>query len=138
MENNNDNNIEFDNEKKKKARKISNLINTVENHTRTERHLEQYSHIGDPKYKEKARNKQEIREKEIDELKHQLVGDNNNYSPTKKDQIEDIKENYELDQSYIKSNKDHMNQIDLKNLEKRQENRKIQLENLKENVSQNK
>ncbi|MCH5138724.1 hypothetical protein JMF89_16215, partial [Clostridiaceae bacterium UIB06] len=29
--------------------RIDQLIDTVENYTRTERHLEQYSHIGDPK-----------------------------------------------------------------------------------------
>ena len=39
----------------KKERKVENLIDLVENHTRTERHLEQYSHIGNPKYKEMAR-----------------------------------------------------------------------------------
>ena len=41
----------------KNERKVDNLINLVENHTRTERHLEQYSHIGNPKYKEMAREK---------------------------------------------------------------------------------
>lgn len=33
----------------KKERQLENLENLVENHTRTERHLEQYSHIGSKK-----------------------------------------------------------------------------------------
>jgi len=43
-----------ENIKEKKNKKVDNLINIVENHTRTERHLEQYSDIGDPIYKEMA------------------------------------------------------------------------------------
>ena len=41
-----------------------NLTNLVENHTITKRHLEQYSEIGDPQFKEMAREKQEKREEE--------------------------------------------------------------------------
>ena len=50
----------------KKERKVDNLIHLVENHTRTERHLEQYSNIGDPKFKNMARAKQYIREEQIE------------------------------------------------------------------------
>ena len=49
----------------KKDRQLDNLINLVENHTRTKRHLEQYSHIGNPENKENARKIQEIREEQI-------------------------------------------------------------------------
>jgi len=52
----------------KKERKIDNLINLVENHTRTERHLEQYANIGDPKFKEMAKEKQAVREEQIDNM----------------------------------------------------------------------
>lgn len=120
----------------KKDRKLDNLIGIVENHTRTERHLEQYSNIGDPKYKEMARDKQELREKQIDELKKQLKGANKE-APTKEEQIENLKENYKFGESYIESNKNHMNEDDLLNLEKRQENRKIQIENLEDNLKNN-
>ena len=44
----------------KKDRQLDNLINLVENHTRTKRHLEQYSHIGNPENKENARKIQDI------------------------------------------------------------------------------
>lgn len=52
----------------KKERQLDNLTNIVENHTRTKRHLEQYSEIGDPEYKEMAREKQEKREANRDTM----------------------------------------------------------------------
>lgn len=119
-------------EEEKKNRKLDNLINIVERHTRTERHLEQYSNIGNPEDKANARNKQDLREKQINELKHQII-DPGKDSPTKEQEIQDLKENYKYGEGYIESNKNHMNENDLKNLERKQENRKIQLNNLEEN-----
>ena len=69
----------------------------------------------------------------MDELKNQLTGNEKN-APTKEEQMEDLKQNYEFGEGYIASNKDHMNEEDLRNLERRQENRKIQMENLGENI----
>lgn len=115
------------NEQNKTERKIDNLIDLVENHTRTERHLEQYSHIGNPEYKEAARKKQNIREEQIDVLKDQIAG-NDNYT-SKKEQYENLKENYFYGEGYIESNKEHMNPEDLKNLETRQQNRRTQMDN---------
>lgn len=131
------NNMDITREQEKKDRKLDNLINIVEKHTRTERHLEQYSDIGNPLNKQNAREKQELREKQIDELKKQLTGEEKN-APTKRQQVEDLKENYQFGQGYIENNKEHMDEIDLQNLEKRQENRKIQIENLEENMKQDK
>lgn len=131
----NTNNAGVPRQQEKKDRKLDNLINIVENHTRTQRHLEQYSEIGDPKHKENAKDKQNLREKQIDELKDQLIGNEQN-APTQKQQLEDVKENYQFGEGYIKSNKDHMSQEDLENLEQRQENRKIQIDNLEENTKQ--
>ena len=59
----------FENDENKKERQLDNLVNLVENHTRSERHLEQYSHIGDLDNKQHARKVQDIRENEIDNLK---------------------------------------------------------------------
>ena len=56
----------------KKDRQLDNLINIVENHTRTKRHLEQYSHIGAPEFKEMAREKQEKREENMYKLKQEF------------------------------------------------------------------
>lgn len=131
----NTNNAGVPREQEKKDRKLDNLINIVENHTRTERHLEQYSDIGDPSHKENARDKQNLREKQIDELKDQLTGNEQN-APTQKQQLEDLKENYQFGEGYIESNKNHMSQEDLQNLEQKQENRKIQIDNLEENTKE--
>lgn len=68
----------------------------------------------------------------MNELKSQLIK-NEKDSPTKTQQIEDLKENYQFGENYKESNKEHMNAENLQNLEKKQENRKIQLENLEEN-----
>ena len=56
----------------KKDRQIDNLINLVENHTRTERHLEQYSNIGNKDNKKHAREIQDVREEQIENLKNKL------------------------------------------------------------------
>lgn len=58
----------------KKDRQLDNLINLVENHTRTKRHLEQYSDIGNPQNKENARKVQDIRENQIEDLKDKIKG----------------------------------------------------------------
>jgi len=114
----------------KKDRQLDNLINLVENHTRTKRHLEQYSHIGDEENKEHAREIQEIREEQIDDLKEKLNGKGD--IQTKEEQIENLEKRYENTQGYIKNNKDNMNEQILSNIEEKQEKRRIQLDNLKD------
>ena len=114
------------------SRKVDNLINLVENHTRTKRHLEQYSHIGNPEYKQSAREKQVVREEQMAELKDQLVNPTVD-SPNKFEEIQNIKENIMFSQNYIENNKDHMNEQDLQNLERRQQHRKEQLNSLEDN-----
>lgn len=111
----------------KKDRQIDNLINLVENHTRTKRHLEQYSHIGNPENKENARKIQEIREEQIDELKDKIKG---NYKQTREEQLENVIEKYINTAGYIRNNEDNMSEEQLNNMEKKQDNREIQIENL--------
>ena len=60
-------------EQDKKQRQLDNLTNLVENHTRTKRHLEQYSEIGDPHFKDIAREKQEKREENMYKLKQEIL-----------------------------------------------------------------
>lgn len=115
----------------KKERQLDNLINLVENHTRTERHLEQYSHIGDPANKENARKIQDIREAEIQELKEHIKG--NHQSQTPQEQLQDLKEKYENTQGYIRNNGVNMNQDMKYNMIQKQENRKEQIQNLENN-----
>lgn len=117
-------------ENKKKDRQLDNLINLVENHTRTKRHLEQYSHIGDEENKEHAREIQEIREEQIEDLRDKLNG--NGDIQTREEQVENLSQRYESTQGYIENNKDNMNEEMLRNLEEKQEKRRIQLDNLKD------
>ena len=118
----------FDNNKKK-DRQLDNLINLVENYTRTERHLEQYSHIGNKDNKEHARKIQEIREEQIEDLRDKLNGSSD--IQTREEKIENLERKYELTKGYIKNNKDDMKDETLKNLDEKQEKRRIQLDNLK-------
>lgn len=112
----------------KKERQLDNLVNLVENHTRSERHLEQYSHIGDPDNKEHARKVQDLREYEIDNLKNHIISE----KETPEEQLENLKDNYVSSQAYINKNKDNMNKEQLQNLKRRQEHRKEQIENLED------
>ncbi len=117
-------------EQNKKDRQIDNLINLVENHTRTERHLEQYSHIGNQDNKDHAREIQEIREEQIDDLREKLNG--NADIQTREEQIENLEKKYENTQEYMENNKYEMSEEMLANLQEKQEKRRIQLENLKD------
>ena len=119
MENSSNENFE------KKERQLENLENLVENHTRTERHLEQYSHIGN---KENAREKQDIREKQILELENKILGLDSNEIPEV--QLENLKERYKSVEAYINNNRDKISQEDLKQLEEKQANRREQIANL--------
>ena len=115
-------------EQEKKERQLDNLTNLVENHTRTKRHLEQYSEIGDPQFKEMAREKQEKREENMTKLKQGILDEEEN--ETLEEQIENLHDNYEAAQRYIEANRDIMAPQDLQNLQTKQQHRKEQMENL--------
>ena len=118
----------MDNSFDKKDKQVDNLINLVERHTRTERHLEQYSKIGDPKFKEMAEDKQKIREEQIESLKGKLTGESDKISAEK--HFENLVENYENSAGYVKNNGDNMSKDDLQNIYKKQSNRREQMQNL--------
>lgn len=121
----------FENENcEKKDRQLDNLVNLVENHTRTKRHLEQYSEIGDPKNKDHARKIQEVREEQIEDLKNQIKGIDDKETP--EEQLENLKENYRNTEGYINNNIENIDSEQLSNLEKKQENRKIQIDFLED------
>ena len=112
----------------KKEKQVDNLMNLVEKHTRTERHLEQYSEIGDPEFKEMAREKQEEREENMYKLKQEILDQDEN--ETIEQQIDNLQDNYEAAQRYIEANKDTMAPQDLQNLQAKQQHREEQLNNL--------
>lgn len=119
--------------KEKKERQLDNLINTVEKHTRTERHLEQYSHIGDPYFKDEAREKQAVREKQIVDLKGHIMGESDKITP--EEHLENLVDNYEGAEGYINNNRDSLSREQLDNMERRQANRRVQMQNIVKNPS---
>lgn len=114
----------------KNERKVDNLINLVENHTRTERHLEQYSHIGDPKYKEMAREKQSVREEQIDELKSQILNEHKKMSS--EEHLENLKENYEKTKNYLENNVENLSYEQISNMVERQANQARQINQMEQ------
>ena len=117
-------------ENKKKENQVDNLMNLVERHTRTERHLEQYSEIGDKDSKNRAREKQEVREEEMQNLKGKIINENE----TKVEQVENLVDNYKSTQCYMEDNYEKIPEERLKNMQYKQNNRKEQIENLSENI----
>lgn len=109
----------------KNERKMDNLINLVENHTRTERHLEQYSHIGDPIYKEKAREKQHVREEQIDSLKSQILDEHQKISA--EEHLANLKENYEKTKNYLGNNLENLSYEQVHNMAEKQINQAKQI-----------
>ena len=114
-----------------KERQVENLVNLVEKHTRTERHLEQYSDIGSREGKERAREKQDVRETEMQNLKDKIVSNN---TESKVEQVQNLADNYKGAQIYMEENYEKMSDERLKNMQERQEHRKEQIENLSENI----
>lgn len=115
-------------EQAKKERQLDNLTNLVENHTRTKRHLEQYSEIGNPEFKNMAREKQEKREENMYKLKQEILDEDENQ--TIEQQIENLHDNYEAAQRYIEANQKTMAPQDLQNLQAKQKHREEQMGNL--------
>ncbi len=108
-------------------RRVDQLINLVENKTRTERHLEQHSDIGDPDRLDHAHEVQHDREHQIQDIKNAIVYGDSSNSNTKQ-QLESLKKNYTFAQGYIDHNADNMDPKALENLQKKQEHRKEQID----------
>ena len=114
-------------QQRENERRVDQLINLVENKTRTERHLEQHSDIGDPDRLDHAHEVQHERENQIDDLKNAIVYGDNTKNDTQ-NQLESLKKNYTFSQGYIDHNADHMDPKALDNLQKKQEHRKEQID----------
>lgn len=112
----------------KKKRQLDNLENLVENHTRTERHLEQYSEIGSKENKDNAREKQSVRENEINNLEGKILGEDN--AQTVEEQINNISENFNRTHRYMEENYERIPKENWDNLNKKQDNRIDQVGNL--------
>ncbi|MBQ8299733.1 MAG: hypothetical protein IJX99_07795 [Clostridia bacterium] len=117
-----------------KKRKVDNLVNLVENHIRTERHLEQYSNIGDPKYRDMAREKQNVREEQINVLKNQLTNEHPKISPS--EHLENLKESYERNTNYLQNNMGNLSYEQISNMATKQKNQRRQMEQLSKDVDE--
>lgn len=110
------------------SRRVAHLVNLVDKHTRTERHLEQYSNISSPESLQRAKEVQHNRESEIENLKNLIAYGEHNTAPS---EYESVQKRYEYAQGYLQNNKDHINNKDLQRLEKKQEHRKERLNEFK-------
>lgn len=106
-------------------RQLENLENLVENHTRTQRHLEQYSEIGNQANRENARKVQQVREAEIKTLENKIKGEDEIISPEQ--HLDNLKEKYYSTEAYIQKNKDNMNAEMLRNMQEKQQHREEQI-----------
>ncbi|MCT4509963.1 MAG: hypothetical protein N4A48_14625 [Tepidibacter sp.] len=109
------------------SRRIDELVDLVQKHTRTERHLEQHSDISSPEQIEHCREVQCEREHQINNLKNIIAyghheGDND---------LENLEQNYHYTQGYIEHNHENMNQQGLERANEKQEHRKDQMKFLK-------
>ena len=113
-------------ESREDANRVDQLIDLVEKHTRTERHLEQHSDISDPENLEHAERIQREREDEIDNLKNIIAyGEHKNSS-----EIDNLERNIKYTGGYLSHNADNMEEKTLKRTQKKQEHRKEQLDRL--------
>jgi len=109
------------------ARRIDQLIDVVEKHTRTERHLEQnlgMSNIEDVKHTLKI---QEAREDEIENLKNIIAYGKHDHN----DEMKNLTRNYTFTHNYLDHYENRMDTTTLENTREKQENRKTQIESLK-------
>jgi hypothetical protein len=107
-------------------KRIEQLINLVDKHTRTERHLEQHADIASPEAIAHSEQIQKEREQEIDNLKNVIAhGKHVNV-----DEMENLQRNYEFTNSYIEANADRMEDKTLQRTKEKQEHRAEQIDNI--------
>lgn len=111
------------------ARRIDQLIDLVEKHTRTERHLEEHSNITDLDEIKYVLELQRQREEEIKHLRNLIAfGRDEDFH---KREVENIEKNLIYTEHYLDHNKHSMDEFTLQKTIEKQEHRREQLENLK-------
>lgn len=108
------------------GKRLEQLENLVEKHTRTERHLEQHSDIARPEAIAHSEEIQAEREAQIDNLrniiatgKHENVNDEAN-----------LHRNYNFTKSYLEENADHMDDQTIQLTKEKQKNREQQINDM--------
>ncbi len=106
--------------------RVENLINLVEKETRTQRHLEEHSDISSsPENIEHAKEVNQNRRQKIENIKDILA------NGEKDNTIKNTEKRMRYAGGYLNNNADHMDSETLKNAQKKQENRRNQLDQLK-------
>jgi len=108
-------------------RRLDHLVDLVEKTTRTQRHLEEHSDISSPESIEHAKQLQEERQNQIENLKNIIAhGDNN----SREKHLKNTEKRYIYAEGYLNNNADRMDEQTLKNAMEKQEHRKEQMEQL--------
>jgi hypothetical protein len=107
-------------------KRLDQLVDLVEKHTRTERHLEQHSDIARPEAVAHSEEIQNEREQEINNLKNIIAhGKHVNV-----DDAANLQRNYEFTNGYLKENADRMDNETLQKTKEKQENRQEHMNNM--------
>ncbi|PKM49355.1 MAG: hypothetical protein CVV02_16325 [Firmicutes bacterium HGW-Firmicutes-7] len=115
---------ESSNSHRENEHRVDNLVDLVEKQTRTERHLEQHSEISSPENIQHAKEIQDERQEEINNLKNIIVtGEHSN-----NDQAKNVKKRYKYTEGYLKHNADTMDETTLENTKEKQAHRKEQMD----------
>jgi hypothetical protein len=108
------------------TKRLEELENLVEKHTRTERHLEQHSDIASSNRVHEAKEKQEKREDSIEALEEKII----NGDQIHHDESEGLEKNYIFAKGYMEHNCQHMDPEALENMKEKQQNRRDKMEEL--------
>jgi hypothetical protein len=108
--------------------RIDQLIDLVEQHTRTRRHLEQHSDITELDELQHTFKVQEEREHRIDHLKDIII-----YGKHEVDDIANLQKNYVYTKNYLRHHEAHMDDFTLDKTREKQEHRKEQMEFMNHN-----
>ncbi|MDP4091004.1 MAG: hypothetical protein Q8930_17280 [Bacillota bacterium] len=112
--------------KEENAARIDQLVNIVDHYTRTERHLEEHSDISDPENLAHAKEIQEARKEEIENLKDIIAyGKHEN-----QDEVKNLERNLEYTGNYLKDYKDVMDEKTLERTKEKQAHRQDQMDSL--------
>lgn len=109
-------------------KRLDHLVNLVEKSTRTQRHLEEHSHISSPENIEHAKKLQKERHDQIENLKNIIAyGDKNG----KEQHLKNTEKRFLYAEGYLNNNADRMDEETFKNTKEKQEHRKEQLDSYK-------
>lgn len=123
----------MDRDERKNANRLNELENIVENYTRTERHLEQHSDIGDPARLEHAKEIQKFREGEIKNIKEKIIyGEAANNS----NEVDNLKKNFEFTKNYLEEYAKEMDDFTLEKTTEKQKHRDDQIKALEKNKNE--